>query len=338
MTAAAIDVDLAIVGAGPAGLYAATCAGFRGLSTVVLDSLEEVGGQLSALYPEKPILDVAGFPTILARDLVARCREQADAFAPTYLLGHRVETLGDAPGGGLVLGTAAGTVVRARAVVITGGIGTFAPRPLPAAEGWLGRGVVHFVRELEDLRDRDVLVVGGGDSAVDWALTLRGVARSIAVVHRRASFRAHEASVAALLASEVRVMVPCEVERLEGGAGDDTAGRVARAVVRDTATGERTTLAVDAVVAALGFTADLGPLRRWGLETDGRALVVDSRMATSRSGVFAAGDVATYPGMVPLISVAFGEAAIAVNNAATFIDPTARLAPGHSSEAPHPAA
>lgn len=338
MTTAGIDVDLAIIGAGPAGLYAATCAGFRGLSTVVLDSLEEVGGQLTALYPEKPILDVAGFPSILARDLVARCREQADAFGPTYLLGHRVETLDDGPDGGLVLGTAPGTVVRARAVVITGGIGTFRPRPLPAAEGWLGRGVVHFVRELDELRGRDVLVVGGGDSAVDWALTLGGVARSVALVHRREAFRAHEASVTALHASDVRVMVPCEVERLEGAGGDDAAGHVARAVVRDTATGERTTLAVDAVVAALGFTADLGPMRRWGLESDGRTLVVDSRMATSRRGVFAAGDVATYPGMVPLISVAFGEAAIAVNNAATVIDPTARLSPGHSSDGPHPAA
>ena len=335
MTVTAIDTDLAIVGAGPAGLYAATCAGFRGLSTVVLDSLDEVGGQLTALYPEKPILDVAGFPSILARDLVARCREQADAFAPTYLLGHRVETLEDGPDGALLLGTAPGTEVRARAVILTGGIGTFTPRPLPAAEGWLGRGVVHFVRELDALRDRDVLIVGGGDSAVDWALTLRGVARSVALVHRRDAFRAHEASVAALRGSDVRILVPCEVERLEG---DGPTDRLARAVIRDTATDELTTLPVDVVVAALGFTADLGPLRRWGLETDGRALVVDSRMATSRPGVFAAGDVATYPGMVPLISVAFGEAAIAVNNAATFIDPTARLAPGHSSEGPHPGA
>ncbi len=244
--------------------------------------------------------------------------------------------------GRFVLGTAGGTEVSARAVVITGGIGTFAPRPLPAAEGWLGRGVVHFVREPEALRDHDVMIVGGGDSAVDWALTLRGVARSITLVHRRETFRAHEASVAELRASDVRVLVPYEVERLEGASdgtsGDAADGRVTRAVVRDTATGARTMLAVDTVVAALGFTADLGPLRRWGLATDGRAVVVDPRMVTSRPGVYAAGDVATFPGDVPLISVAFGEAAIAVNNAATFIDPTARLAPGHSSEAPHPRA
>lgn len=325
-----LRADLAIVGAGPAGLYAATCAGFRGLTTVVLDSLEEVGGQLAALYPEKPILDVAGFPSIPARDLVERCRVQADAFAPTYLLGHRVETLDAAPDGGFLLGTAPGTTVAARAVLITGGVGTFTPKPLPGTEDWVGRGVVHFVRELETMRDRDVVVVGGGDSAVDWALTLEGVARSVVLVHRRTAFRAHEASVAALRASGVRILVPAEVERLEGGAD------VERAVIRDTATGERTTVPADAVVAALGFTADLGPLRRWGLETDGRALVVDSRMATSRPGVYAAGDVATYPGMVPLISVAFGEAAIAVNNAATWLDPAARLSPGHSTERDRP--
>ena len=333
MVDAPVAADLAVVGAGPAGLYAATCAGFRGLSTVVLDSLEEVGGQLTALYPEKPIHDVAGFPSIAARDLVAACRAQADAFGPTYLLGHRVETLTPAADGGFVLGTASGTEVRARAVVITGGIGTFAPRPLPAAEGWVGRGVVHFVRALEDLRDHRVLVVGGGDSALDWALTLRGVAREVALVHRRTGFRAQEASVVALRDSDVRVLVPAEVERLEG---ED--GRLVRAVVRDLTGGATTTLDVDTVVAALGFTADLGPLRGWGLETDGRALVVDRRMATSLPGVYAAGDVATYPGDVPLISVAFGEAAIAVNNAATFIDPTARLAPGHSSEGPPPGA
>jgi thioredoxin reductase len=324
-SAAPVPADLAIVGAGPAGLYAAYCAGFRGLSTVVLDSLEEVGGQLTALYPEKPILDVAGFPSITARDLVARCREQADTHAPTYLLGHTVESLVRSEDGGFRLGTAAGTEVHARAVILTSGIGSFTPRPLPAAEGWHGRGVVHFVRELATMRGLDVVIVGGGDSAVDWALTLRGVARSIVLVHRRDGFRAHEASVTALRSSEVRLLVPCEVERIEGGE------RVERVVVRTVGTGELTTVPAQAVVAALGFTADLGPLAEWGFEQDGRALIVDSRMATSVPGVFAAGDVATYPGMVPLISVAFGEAAIAVNNAATWLDPSARLAPGHSS-------
>lgn len=331
-TTAPLTADLAIVGAGPAGLYAATCAGFRGLSTVVLDSLEEVGGQLTALYPEKPIYDVAGFPAVPAKDLVTGCRVQADAFRPTYLLGHRVETLDREEDGGFVLGTAPGTRVRARAVVITGGIGTFTPRPLPGADGWMERGVVHFVRELASMRDQDVVIVGGGDSAVDWALALQDIARSVTLVHRREAFRAHEASVTALKASSVRILVPCEVVRLEGG------DRVERIVVRDTGSGEETTLPADAVVAALGFTADLGPLKRWGLETDGRALVVDTRMATSMPGVYAAGDIVTYPGVVPLISVAFGEAAIAVNNAATYIDPSARLNPGHSSEGGPPSA
>ncbi len=330
MTTGPVRADLAIVGAGPAGLYAATCAGFRGLSAVVLDALDEVGGQLTALYPGKPIHDVAGFPSITARELVGACRAQADAFGPTYLLGHRVETLERLPEGGFRLGTAPGTEVRARAVLITGGIGTFTPRPLPAAEGWAGRGVVDVLRDPAGMAGRDVVIVGGGDTAVDWALTLRGVARSVALVHRRPTFRALPASLAALRSSEVRLLVPCEVERLEGR------DRVERAVVRDVADGTRTTLDVDVVVSALGFTADLGPLRRWGLATEGRGLLVDQRMATSEPGVFAAGDVATHAGDVPLISVAFGEAATAVGNAATWLDPAAHLNPGHSSDGPPP--
>jgi ferredoxin/flavodoxin---NADP+ reductase len=325
--AARHETDLAIIGAGPSGLYAAYYAGFRGLSTVVIDSLAEPGGQVAALYPEKLIFDVAGFPGVTGRELVERCVEQAATYRPTYLLGHRAEQL-VAPteqGGRFHVTTNHGTLVEARAVIITGGIGTFTPRPLPGSKEWEGRGLVHFVRELETMRDLDVLIVGGGDSAVDWALSLEPIARSVTLIHRREGFRAHEGSLERLSASSVDVRTFHEVRRIEGG------DRVERVVMYDNRSDEETTIEVQAIVAALGFTADLGPLRSWDLEHDGRRLVVDSRCATSLPGVYAAGDVTTYEGKVPLISVGFGEAATAVNNAAVWLDPDAHLMAGHSS-------
>jgi ferredoxin/flavodoxin---NADP+ reductase len=320
-----MTTDVVIIGAGPAGLYASYYAGFRGLSCVVIDSLEEPGGQVSALYPEKAIYDVAGFPTVTGRELVDRLVAQAAPFGAVHLLGHRAEGLQPRDEGGFRITTSRGAVVDARAVIITGGIGTFTPRPLPGGAAWEGRGLVYFVREFAVMRDLRVMIVGGGDSAIDWALALEGIAASVTLVHRRDGFRAHEESVRRLHASSVDVRTFHEVVRLEG---DE---RLERVVIADNRTHAETTVPVDAVVAALGFTADLGPLRSWGLAHDGRQLVVDTTGATSVPGVFAAGDVTTYPGKVPLIAVGFGEAATAVNNAAAWLDPTARVAPGHSS-------
>lgn len=323
--------DLAIIGAGPTGLYAAYYAGFRGLSTVVIDSLAEPGGQISALYPEKPIHDVAGFPSILGKDLVAGCVAQAATYDPTYLLGHRAEQLEridpDDDHSGLRLTTHQGSVIEARAVLIAGGIGTFTPRPLPGSTTWEGRGLIHFVRELETLRGQRVLIVGGGDSAVDWALALEDVADHVTLIHRREGFRAHAASVDRLHASTVEVKVHHEVRRIEGG------DRLERVVIFDNRSDEEAVLEVDTVIAALGFTADLGPLRSWDVEHDGRRVRIDTRGATSMPGVYAAGDVADYPGKLPLIATGFGEAATAVNNAAVWLDPDARLMAGHSSDA-----
>lgn len=323
--------DLAIIGAGPTGLYAAYYAGFRGLSTVIIDSLEEAGGQVTALYPEKPIYDVAGFPSVLGKDLVAGCVAQAAAYGPTYLLGHRAEQLvrsdPDDERSRLHVITDRGAVVDAGAVLIAGGIGTFAPRPLPGSDRWEGRGLLYFVRDLEALRDQRVLIVGGGDSAVDWALALDGLAASVTLIHRREGFRAHEGSMQRLRASDVDVRVHHEVRRIDG---DE---RLERVVAYDNRTDQETVIEVDTVVAALGFTADLGPLRSWDIEHDGRRVRVDSRGATSMPGVYAAGDVVDYPGKVPLIATGFGEAATAVNNAAVWLDPSARLMAGHSSDA-----
>jgi len=327
MTAVDARVDLLLVGAGPVGLYGAYYAGVRGLRVAVMDSLPEPGGQISALYPEKPIYDVAGFPSVLGRDLVAGLVEQAARYDPLHLLGHEAAEL-RADGAGLLVTSVQGATVRAGAVVVTGGIGTFSPRPLPAGEVLLGRGLAYFVPSLADYADRDVVVVGGGDSACDWVLALRPVARSVTLVHRRRAFRAHAATVDAVHGCGARVVLDAQVTALH--AGPD--GWVAAA---DVATREGTeTVPAQRVVAALGFVADLGPIRAWGLDLhDNRHVVVDTRMASSRPGVYAAGDIADYPGKVRLISVGFGEVATAVNNAAVRLDPAAALFPGHSTDA-----
>ncbi|MFD0784600.1 NAD(P)/FAD-dependent oxidoreductase [Micromonospora azadirachtae] len=318
------EVDVAVIGAGPTGLFAAYYAGFRGLSVAVLDALPEPGGQITAMYPEKLILDVAGFPSIKGRDLVANLVAQAAPFNPCYLLGTRAEKLTYADGRP-VLGLAGGERLHCGAVVVTGGLGSFTPRPLPVAEHFVGAGIVYFVPQPAELAGRDVLIVGGGDSAFDWALTLQPLARSVTLVHRREKFRAHAATVSRALGLPIRVLVNAEVTRLHG---DDTVTG-AEITVRG---GAAEILPVDTVVAALGFTADLGPLAEWGLRLDRRHILVDSTMATNLPRVFAAGDITEYPGKVRLIATGFGEAATAVNNAAVAIDPGAHLFPGHSSD------
>lgn len=325
-----LEVDLLLVGAGPVGLYGAYYAGVRGLRVAVVDSLPEPGGQVTAMYPEKPIYDVGGFPRVLGRDLVAGLVEQAGQYDPTYLLGEEAQGLApdpDAPGR-FVVTTSAGTTVRTGTVVVTGGIGTFSPRPLPAGEDLLGRGLAYFVPSFADYAGADVVVVGGGDSACDWALALLPVARSVTLVHRRKAFRAHAATVEAVHASGATVLVDAQVTALR--AGPDGWVAAAEVTTRDGVL----TLPAQRVVAALGFVADLGPLRGWGLDLhDNRHVVVDTRMATNVPGVYAAGDITDYPGKVRLISVGFGEVATAVNNAAVHLDPEVTLFPGHSSDA-----
>lgn len=320
-----MDVDVLIVGAGPAGLYAAYYAGFRGLSTAIVDGLTEAGGQVTALYPEKQIYDVAGFPAVKGKDLVEALVTQAAPFGPTYLLGEQAIAYHQSENG-VVISTASGKQVNAKAVIVTGGIGTFTPRPLPGGDAWEGRGLEYIVPTYAPYEGKDVVVVGGGDSALDWALGLEPVARSVTLVHRRDEFRAHAHSVHLLRESTVRIITPSQLMAINGEA------ELESVTVRDVKSKETQDVKVQAIVAALGFTADIAPLEAWGLATAERHILVDTTMATNLPRVFAAGDITEYPGKVRLISVGFGEAATAVCNAATVVDPQATVFPGHSTE------
>ncbi|WP_434740586.1 NAD(P)/FAD-dependent oxidoreductase [Micromonospora sp. SH-82] len=320
--------DVVILGAGPTGLYGAYYAGFRDLSTAVVDVLPQVGGQITALYPEKQIRDVAGLPGIRGRDFVAALKEQADAFAPTYLLNRQAVTLTH-EGGQPVVALDDDTVIRAGAVVITAGIGTPRPRPIEVGAEWLGTGLSYFVLDPQAHRDQHVVVVGGGDSALDWADTLAPIAASVTLVHRRAAFRGHAATLARVRASPTTtVRTESQVTALDG---DLSTGRLDKVTVRHTS-GRQEFIAADHVIAALGFVADIGPLRDWGLVLRGRSIAVDRTMHTNLPRVYAAGDVADFDGKIKLMSVGFGEVALAVNHVAVDLDPDLTLFPGHSTD------
>ena len=319
------EVDALIVGAGPVGLYAAYCAGFRGLSVAIMDSLPEIGGQVSAMYPEKMIYDVAGFPAVRGRDLVAGLAAQAGRYLPTYILGGETTQFGSVDGLPLVT-TSAGARVRARFVVVTGGIGTFMPRRLDSIGRFEGNGLAYFVRRPEDYREKNVVIVGGGDSALDWALTLAPLANSVLVVHRGQRFRAHEALVSRVRELSVSIMTSAEVV---GGHGT---GSLEAVDVLDKRSRRIQRVETQAVVAALGFIADIRPFESWGLEIADRRIVVGTSMATNLDRVYAAGDIAEYPGKVRLMSVGFGEAATAVNNAVAALFNGSNLFPGHSTD------
>ena len=312
-----------VVGAGPTGLFATYYAGFRGHRVAVVDSLPELGGQITAMYPEKQIFDVAGFPAVKGRDLVEGLVEQAATADPTYLLDRTAASL-QHDDDGVTVGLDDGTTVRAGAVIVTAGIGKFSPRPLPAGGDWLGRGLEFFVPSFAPYAGKDVVIVGGGDSAFDWALHLEPLAKSVTLVHRRDAFRAHERTVQQVRESTVEIITKAQVTALKGS-------DVVEWVELDV-DGETVLRPAQAVVAALGFIADLGPLQQWGIEVEKRHIVVDPAMRTNLPRVFAAGDITEYPGKVRLIAVGFGEAATAVNNATVAIDPAAKVFPGHSSE------
>jgi thioredoxin reductase len=322
--------DLTIIGAGPTGLFAQFYAGMRGATARVVDALPELGGQLKALYPEKYIFDVGGFPKILAKDLVNQLAAQAGQFGGQAHLNERVTGLEQADGH-FVLQTDRSRFP-SRAVVIAGGIGAFSPRRLPqaCAEPWYGRGVHEVVTDPELFRGRRIVIIGGGDSAFDWAHQLLDRAAAVTLVHRSDRFRAHAATVSevqnAAAAGRAQVLTFHELaditssgERLSGVVLKDIKAKTTRAVE------------ADAVLPMLGFVSDLGALTQWGLEVVNDEIVVNSTMETGRPGIYAAGDITTYAGKLKLIATGFSEAAIAVNQAVHWIYPDKKVNPGHSS-------
>jgi thioredoxin reductase (NADPH) len=317
------NCDVLVIGAGPAGLYATYYAGFRGFDTILMDALPELGGQITAMYPEKSIFDVAGFPDVKGRDLVDGLVKQMKAHSPTVLLNEMATALSTQEDS-VTVTTQSGEEINAKAIVICGGIGSFTPRALPTLANYESRGLVYFVPKLDVHKDKDVVIVGGGDSAFDWALSLAPIARSIKIVHRRDAFRAHATSVDAVKELGIELITESEVT---GANGDEWLSGIT-VTHKD---GSIRELPCQSVVAALGFVANIGPMSEWGIEVKKRHIVVDSAMQTNIPRIFAAGDITTYPGKVPLISVGFGEAATAVNNASPLIDPTHGTFPGHSS-------
>ncbi len=319
--------DVTIVGAGPTGLFGAFYAGMRNMSVKIIDALPEAGGQLAALYPEKYIYDAPGFPKVIAKDLVKMLVEQAGQWQPDMCLGERVLTLTQTEDGNWSLTTDKATHLT-RTVVICAGVGAFAPNKLnaPGVNELEGVGVHYFVKEKAAFADKNLLIVGGGDSAVDWALNLQGVARSITLIHRRDEFRAHESTVTELRNSQARILTPYEVKEVSGN------GKIERVTIFENKTKEEETLEVDAILVNIGFKADIGPIREWGLTLAGRAIAVNNRMETNLPGVYAAGDIAAEEVKMNLIATGYGQAAMAVNVAKHHIDPKASIFPGHSSE------
>jgi ferredoxin/flavodoxin---NADP+ reductase len=321
--------DITVVGGGPTGLYAAFYAGMRERSVRIIDSLPELGGQLSALYPEKYIYDVGGFPKVLARDLGDALVAQAMQFQPEVVLGEEIRELDRE--GEIIQLTGSSANYSTRTLILAGGKGAFEPVGLkcPGYKEFLGRGVQYAVKDAGAYLGKRILVVGGGDSAVDWALILKDVASVVELIHRRDSFRAHERSVSRLLsaadAGELSIRRFHEVKEIRGG------DSVCSAVIFDNRSGEETTLQVDAVLTFLGFKPDLGSLKRWGLQLEGNRVVVDRLMRTNLPRVYAVGDMVGYEGKLDLIAAGFAEAAVAVNQAVHFLDPSARVNPGHST-------
>ncbi len=319
--------DLTIIGGGPTGLYGAFYAGLREMKIKIVDSLGQLGGQLSALYPEKYIYDVGGFPRILAKDLVTQFADQALQYGPTVCLEEKVLRL-EKDGSGIITLTTDKAVHHTKTVLIAAGVGAFMPRKMdvPRIDDLVNKGIQYFVTDLNALAQKRVVIVGGGDSAFDWALALSDKAQSVLQIHRSDRFRAHEDTVTKVMSSSAEVRCFYELKEIHG---ED---RLEAVTVFDNRSGVEETIECDNLLLNIGFLTNLGPIKEWGLNILKNAIQVDSTMQTNIPGVYAAGDICTYHGKLKLIATGVGEAGTAANFAKTFIDPSSKAFPGHSSE------
>ncbi len=314
--------DVAIIGAGPVGLFAIFECGMLRLKCHVIDALDMVGGQCAALYPEKPIYDIPAHPNILAQDLVVNLKQQAEPFEPVYHLGQRVEEITRQDTGRFVLKTSTGVEINAGAIIIAAGVGAFGPNrpPLAGIEQYEGNSVHYFVKNRELFRDKRIVIGGGGDSAVDWALSLSEIAAQVTLVHRRAKFRAAPESLVRLedlaASGKIELAVPYQLSGLEGE-GNQLAG-----VHLEDLDGNKKTVAADYLLPFYGLAMNLGPIANWGLNLDRSHITVDqSTSQTSEAGIYAIGDIAHYPGKLKLILTGFAEAAQAAHAARAMLHP-----------------
>lgn len=320
-------VDVTVVGGGPVGLFAAFYAGLRGMSVRIIDSLPELGGQLVALYPEKYVYDMPGFPAVLAKDLAKGLADQAVQFQPELVLGETADKL-DWTEDRWIVTTSQGTACPTKTIIVSAGAGAFSPTKIGVEreDEFFGAGLSYGVQDKSTLEGKRVLVLGGGDSAFDWALGLHGIAADIKLVHRRDVFKAHEETIRQVDALGIEKLLFFAVKELHGD------GHLSAVTLENTQTKETTRLECDALVVNIGFKSSLGPIKDWGLEIEKNQIKVDSLYRTNLDGVFAVGDVATFEGKLKLIATGVGEAATAVCIAKTVIEPGAKLFPGHSSD------
>jgi len=318
--------DITVIGGGPTGLFTAFYGGMRNASVKIIESLPQLGGQLAALYPEKYIYDIAGLPEVSAQELIDNLKAQMEIFPVTISLDQAVQTV-----------TKENNVFKletdkeihyTKTIIIAAGNGAFEPRRLKVqgSEQYENQNLHYFIDDLEQFTGKNVVVCGGGDSAVDWALMLEPIAKNVSIVHRRDKFRAHEHSVKKLIDSQVKINTPYEVSQL---IGQD--GKLEKVRIKEVKGEEEKLLSIDDLIVNYGFVSSLGPINDWGLKIEKNSIVVDSKMETNIPGIYAVGDICTYKDKIKLIATGFGEAPVAVSNAKAFIDPKVRVQPKHST-------
>lgn len=322
--------DITIVGGGPTGLFGSFYAGLRGLKTKVIDVLPDLGGQLTALYPEKYVYDVAGHPKILAKDLAKNLATQAQLFKPAVVLGEKVltvETIDHEDGKIWKIKTDKNTEHFTKTILLALGAGACVPKKLDLdyPENWEEDCVFYAVKSKEKFRDKNVLIVGGGDSAVDWANEFSVLANKVTLIHRRDGFRAVQSSVEEMKRNKVDVKTFYELKEVKGN------GQIQEAVIFDNRTGKEETLKVDRLLMNVGFVINLDFLRQWGIDMEKNSILVNEKMETNVEGIYAAGDIASHTAKLKLIATGAAEAATAVNFAVVHLNPQAKLYPGHSS-------